>query len=149
MTKPESRKTRIAIAVCVVMAVCELAAVASMIEDWAALLPALLLPVAFLLGPPAFLMLIAWRRRGHEQRSALVLGLTLIVAAVGLGILGYDAYCYRTDAAFRLRGHNDVVWVPLGQWAGVLLVWLLLVCQEEREKKRKQRAELEANTSVT
>jgi hypothetical protein len=124
-----------------VVAVCGLAAAGELglwlaaLDAPAAVLPAGLLLAAFLVGPVLFLALLAWRRKGHPVRPRRFLVLALLLAAVGLGVLGWDCYRYRTDPEFRtVRNMNGVV-VPLVQWAAVLAVWVGVVVRETREKR--------------
>jgi hypothetical protein len=124
-----------------VLVVCALAAAgevglwAAALDRPAAVLPAGVLLAAFLAGPLAFLALLAWRRRTHPAWPRRFLVPAAALAVVGLGVLGWDCYRFHTDPEFRkVRNMNGVV-VPLGQWAAVLAVWVVVVVHESREKR--------------
>lgn len=94
--------------------------------------------VAFLVGPLLFLALMAWRRRARPAWARRFLALAAVLGAAGLGVLGWDCYRYHTDPEFRNVRSMNAVLVPLGQWAAVLLVWLLVVACEAHEKRAGQ-----------
>ena len=96
--------------------------------------PALLL---FVLGPLAFLLVIAWRRRTHLARARRILGVAVGVAAFGIAGLG---------VAFLMHQNNPQpdspplapTFVPLAQWLVVIYVWIAIARQESREKRENQ-----------
>jgi hypothetical protein len=121
--------------VCGLTAVGEVGLWAATIDRVASIMPAGLVLVVFLIGPPVFLGLLAWRRRAHPVWPRRFLALATGLALVGLGILGWDCYRYHTDPEFRkVRSMNGVL-VPLGQWVAVLAIWLVVVIREGREKR--------------
>ena len=121
--------------VCVVAAAGEVGLWAAALDRVALSPSAMAVAVGFLAGPPVFLALVAWRRRARPGWVRRLLALAVVVAAAGLGVLGWDCYRFHTDAEFRkLRNMNAVV-VPLGQWLAVLAAWLLVVAREAHEKR--------------
>ena len=95
---------------------------------------------AFLVGPPLFLALLAWRRRAHRDRSRLLFGVAVAVAVGGLGVLGLDLYRFSTDPQFRQTPNMHGLIVPLVQWGAIVAVWLWLVVQEGRETRAARKA---------
>lgn len=93
--------------------------------------PAILL---FVLGPLAFLALIAWRRRAHVARARRLHGI-----AVGIGMFGIASF----GVAFILQRNNPApeavpiapLVVPVVQWLIVLWAWIGIARQEAREKR--------------
>jgi hypothetical protein len=90
---------------------------------------------AFLVGPPLFLALMAWRRRDHAARSRVLFVVAAVLAAGGLGALAFTYYRFSTDAQFRKEPNTVGLVVPLAQWAAVMAVWLWLAVEEAREKR--------------
>jgi hypothetical protein len=90
--------------------------------------------LVFLVGPLAFLALLAWRRRAHASRSRLVFLLTVLVAVAGVGVLGTDYFFSRTNPTRRFLDNNPVL-LPILQWLAALVVWGFLVIAERREKR--------------
>jgi hypothetical protein len=123
------------VAVCGLTAAGELGLWAATLDRPAAVLSSALVMAAFLVGPPAFLALIAWRRQGHPVWPRRFLVLACVLGVVGLAVLGWDCYRYQTDAEFRKVRNMNAVVVPLGQWAAVLAVWVVVVVSEAREKR--------------
>lgn len=129
---PAGRQTPRTLAVCGLAAAGELGLVLSM-ADVSQFQAFDVLPLVFLVGPPAFLALLAWRRRAHPDRERLLAGLALGIASFGVAALGV--------AAFRFHGappdgrHPGVapLAVPLVQWVAVLAVWVVLIRRESRE----------------
>lgn len=89
----------------------------------------------FLVGPPAFVALIAWRRRSHPARSRALLGLATGVCVCGLVALG--VLCVRAYTAPQVRPGPDLAprLVPLAQWVVVLVVWLVIARAEALERR--------------
>lgn len=135
-----TRHAREAISLAVAAAVGEAALLACM-TDWSQ--PgANLLVHGFLVGPPLFLALTAWRRRAHPQRSRVLFGVAVVVAVGGLGALGVELYRFSTDAQFRCTPSMTRVVVPLVQWAVILAVWVWLVFGEMKDRRAaKNRAQ--------
>ena len=120
---------------CGLTAAAEVALWAATIDRVASVMPAGLLLVAFLVGPPGFLAMLAWRRRTHPLWPRRFLLLAAVLAVAGVGVLGWDCYRYHTDPQFRAVRSMNAVLVPLGQWAAVLAVWLAAVVGEARERR--------------
>lgn len=110
------------------------AALLALITDWSQT-GANLFVFGFLVGPPLFLALSAWRRRLHPARSKLLFWVAVGVAVGGLGALGVEAYRYSTDAEFRKTPSATRMLVPVVQWAVILVVWVYLVLQEARDRR--------------
>lgn len=101
---------------------------------WSPAAPVWLLMV-FLAGPLLFAALLARGRRRHAGRSRFLLVLTVLVAAVGLAVLGYDFYRFVTEPPDRWTPHANPVLLPLCQWIVVLAAWVGLAVVEGREKR--------------
>jgi hypothetical protein len=134
MKHPHAVRT---VALCSVTAAAELALLAGVTTDINLASPGGAILLGFVLGPPIFLALLAWRRRAHPTRARLLFAVSVVVAVMGVGLLGYDYYRYRTDAAFRLTPGRNPMFLPLVQWVIVLLAWGPIVAAERREKKAK------------
>lgn len=128
-----TRHAREAISLAVAAALGE-AALLALITDWSQV-GANLFVFGFLVGPPLFLALSAWRRRAHPGRSKLLFWVAVGVAVGGLGALGIEAYRYSTDAEFRKTPSATRMLVPVVQWAVILVVWVYLVLQEMRDRR--------------
>ena len=68
-------------------------------------------------------------------RRKLILSISIPLLVTYIGLLGWDYYRYRADPEFRKVGGMNAVLVPLGQWAAVLAVWLVVVVGEGRERR--------------
>ncbi len=134
-----TRQAREAISLAAATALGEVALQALMITDWSNAGPQVLL-FAFLVGPPLFLALLAWRRREHPVRSRLLFGVAVVIAVGGLSVLGFNLYRFRTDPQFRLSPNMSGVLVPLVQWGVIMVVWVWLVVAESREKQATAKA---------
>ena len=136
-----TRHAREAISLAAAAALGEALLQALMITDWSQV-GSVAFVLAFLVGPPLFLALLAWRRRDHAARSRVLSGVAGVVAVGGLGVLGLDLYRFSTDAQFRRTPNMHGLIVPLVQWGVIVAVWLWLVIQEGREKRAaKNRAQ--------
>ncbi|MDB5306786.1 MAG: hypothetical protein JWO38_988 [Gemmataceae bacterium] len=132
--QPPGRLTTRTLALCGLTAVGELALVLSMAD--AGLLAGLgALVFIFLAGPPAFLALVAWRRRTHPARSRLLFRLAAWVCGCGLVALGVQCARFHTDPQVRAGRNLGPLVVPLAQWLAVLVVWLAIARAEAREKR--------------
>ena len=134
-----TRHAREAISLAAATALGEAALQALQTADGATVGSAALL-FAFLVGPPLFLALLAWRRRDHRERSRVLFGVAVAVAVGGLGVLGFDLYRFSTDPQFRRTPNMNGLIVPLVQWGAIGAVWLGLVVQEGREKRAARQA---------
>lgn len=134
-----TRHAREAISLAVATVLGEVALHALTITDWSQV-GSVAFVFAFLIGPPLFLALLAWRRRTHPDRSRLLFGVAAVVAVGGLGVLGLDLYRFSTDPQFRKTPNMNGLLVPLVQWGVILAVWLYLVIQEGREKRALAKA---------
>jgi hypothetical protein len=133
-----TRHAREAVSLSVATALGESALVALRTTEWANVGAQVLL-FAFLVGPPLFLAVLAWRRRTHPARSRVLFGVAAGVAVGGFAVLGYDLYRFSTDRQFRLRPNMNGLVVPLVQWGAVGAVWVWLVIVEAHEKRAARR----------
>jgi hypothetical protein len=129
-----TRHAREAISLAGATAIGETALQALMTTEWTQI-GALVILFAFLIGPPLFLALLAWRRRTHPARTRLLFGVAAVVAVGGLGVLGFDFYRFSTDPQFRKTPHMNGLLVPMGQWILVAAIWMWLVIQDARENR--------------
>jgi hypothetical protein len=83
--------------------------------------------VAFVLGPYLLLGLFAWWQRGESIVSWLLLAVTVILATWGVYLFGLDSYRYHTDSEYRMAQRMTALFVPLLQWAAVLVVGVILL----------------------
>jgi hypothetical protein len=134
-----TRHAREAISLSVATAIGETALLALMTTDWSSVGPQVLLFV-FLVGPPLFFAMLAWRRRTHAARARVLFVVAAVVAVGGFAVLGYDFYRFSTDRQFRLKPHVNSLLVPIGQWCVVGAVWVWLVIVEAREKRVARQA---------
>lgn len=134
-----TRHAREAISLAVATAIGETALQIFMTTDWSQVGRSAF-GFVFLIGPPLFLALVAWRRQNHPVRSRLLFGTAALVAVGGLCVMGFDFYRFSTDAQFRKSPGMNGLLVPLGQWAVIVAVWLYLVVQEGREKRAEEKA---------
>ena len=130
-----TRHAREAISLGIATALAESVLLALMTTNWSNIRLHVLL-FAFLMGPPLFLAMLAWRRRTHPERSRVLFIVAAVIAVGGFAVLGYDLYRFNTDRQFRLKPNMNNVIVPLVQWGIVGAVWLWLVIAEAREKRR-------------
>ena len=140
-----TRHAREAVSLAAATALGEVALQGLQTADWSNV-GAVALLFAFLVGPPLFLALLAWRRREHRERSRLLFGVAVAVAVGGLGVLGLDLYRFATDPLFRQTPNMNGLIVPLVQWGVIGAVWLGLVVQEGREKRAARQAAQPAET---
>lgn len=129
-----TRHAREAISLAVATALGEATLQALVTTDWSLVVPLVLL-FAFLVGPPLFLALLAWRRRTHPGRSRLLFAITILIAIGGLGALGINLYRFNTDPQFRKTPNMIGLIVPLVQWGVILAIWVFLAVAEGREKR--------------
>lgn len=129
-----TRHARETVSLAAATAVGEAALLALMTTDWSNVGAQLLL-FAFLVGPPLFLAVLAWRRKDHAARSRVLFVVAAAAAAGGLCVLGHDLYRFSTDPAFRRTPNMNHVLVPVVQWCAVGAVWVWLVVAEAREKR--------------
>lgn len=122
---------------CGVTAAGELALLAGVASGINLVSPGGAMLLSFVLGPPLFLALLAWRRRSHLARGRLLFAAAVVVAGLGFGLLGYDLYRHRADAALPLTPGRNPMFLPLAQWVVVLAAWGAIVVSERREKKAK------------
>ncbi|QJW96416.1 hypothetical protein [Frigoriglobus tundricola] len=129
-----TRHAREAVSLAVATALGEAALYALVITDWSQV-GGMVLVFAFLIGPPLFVALLAWRRRTHPVRSRVLFGLAVVIAVGGLSVLGFDLYRFGTDPQFRQTPNMHGLIVPMVQWGAIGVVWFWLVVQEAREKR--------------
>ena len=128
-----TRHAREAVSLAVATAIGEVALLALMTTDWSNVGGQVLL-FAFLVGPPLFLAVLAWRRRTDTDRTRALFLVAVAVAVGGFAVLGFDLYRFGTDRQFRLTPNMNHVLVPAVQWVAVGAVWGWLVVAEGREK---------------
>jgi hypothetical protein len=112
------------------IAVCLLAAVVETVlgcTSTAGLTSGDVLIVLFVISPYLLLALFAWRQRGQPATSWTLLAIAVGLSAWGLYVSGEDSYRYHTDPQYRLVQRTAVFFVPLMQWAVVLLLVLALL----------------------
>ncbi len=134
-----TRHAREAISLGIATAIGETALRALVTTEWSNVGAQILL-FAFLIGPPLFLAMLAWRRRTHRERSRVLFVVAAVVAVGGFAVLGYDFYRFSTDRQFRQTPNMNGVTVPLVQWGVVGAVWVWLVVAEAREKRAARRS---------
>src|SRR5687768_1956895 len=121
-----TRHARETVSLGVATAIGEAVLLALMTTDWSNVGAQILL-FTFLVGPPLFLAVLAWRRREHVKRSRVLFVVGAVVAVGGFAVLGYDFYRFSTDRQFRRAPNMNHVLVPLVQWCAVGGVWVWLV----------------------
>ena len=129
-----TRHAREAVSLAVATALGEAALYGLVITDWSQV-GGVALVFAFLIGPALFVALLAWRRRTHPVRSRVLFGLAVVIAVVGLSVLGYDLYRFDADPQFRQKPNMHSLIVPMVQWGMIGVVWFWLVVQEAQEKR--------------
>jgi hypothetical protein len=134
-----TRHAREAISLAIATALGEAVLQSLVISDWSNPGAHALL-FAFLLGPPLFLALLAWRRRERAGRTRVLFVVAILIAVGGLGVLGFNLYRFGTDPQFRKEPNTSGLLVPLAQWAVVMGVWFWLVAAEAREKLATRQA---------
>jgi glucan phosphoethanolaminetransferase (alkaline phosphatase superfamily) len=144
-----TRQAREAISLAVATALGEATLQALVTTEWSQSIGPHVLLFAFLVGPPLFLALLAWRRREHAARSRLLFFVAVLIAVGGLSVLGYNLYRFNTDAEFRKTPNMSGLIVPLVQWGVIMAVWLALVIQEGREKRATAKAAQSAQTTTS
>jgi hypothetical protein len=83
--------------------------------------------VLFIIGPYVLLALFAWRQRGQAAAAWVLLAVAVGMSAWGLYLVGEDSYRYHTDPQYRMVQRVVGFYVPLLQWAVVLVAgWTLL-----------------------
>jgi hypothetical protein len=91
--------------------------------------------VAFLVGAPVFLAVLAWRRRDKPDRVKLLFVVSLVIGIGGLVLFTVRAFA--DDETLRHPALNPAV-VPLGQWMVVLVAWFRVTAADAREKRRSR-----------
>jgi len=105
----------------VTLAVCALALLACLAlilqaTNLHTLRPSDSLIVMYMVGPYAFLALIALSCRRYILPSYIVLGVTLLLVTWGAYMFGVHAYRFQTDEEYRKVQQVGVFVMPLGQW---------------------------------
>ena len=116
------------LAICGITAVVESVLLLSMAD------PVLLLCA---LGPPLFLVVIAWRRRTHLARSRRLAGVAIGVGAFGIAAFGIASVQFHLNQQPDRPASLAPLLVPLVQWLAILAMWIAIVRQESREKREK------------
>lgn len=91
----------------------------------------------FVIGPPAFLAVIAWRRRTHLARSRRLAGVAIGVGAFGIAAFGIASLQFHLNQQPDRAASLAPLLVPLVQWLAILAMWIAIVRQESREKREK------------
>ena len=78
--------------------------------------------VLFIVGPYLCLAMAAWLYRGKLASSWTLLVVVVGLSAWGLYVLGMDSHRYHTDANYRKVQRMAAFFVPLVQYAAVVLV---------------------------
>jgi hypothetical protein len=92
----------------------------------------------FVIGPYLLLVLFAWRQRGQPAASWVLLAVAVGMSAWGLYVFGEDSYRYHTESQYRKVFRMAVFFVPLVQWAIVLLVGLALLVRRLGSRRGPQ-----------
>jgi hypothetical protein len=126
-----------------ILALCLLAAVVSIVLAYVSNTrlmtgdPSLVLLV---LGPYGLLALLAWRLQKRPVLSKVLLGLVVLLAALGLYAFGMDTYTYLTEPGYDKR-MRLVFYVPVIQLfaalvAGVVLLGVALMTWQRGQANR-------------
>ena len=91
----------------------------------------------FVIGPPAFLAVIAWRRRTHAAYSRRLAGVAIGVGAFGIAAFGIASLQFHLNQQPDRPASLAPLLVPLVQWLAILAMWIAIVRQESREKREK------------
>jgi len=83
--------------------------------------------VLFIVGPYLLIALVAWLQRGKLAASWTLLAVAVGLSAWGLHVFVEDSYRYQTEPHYRKVQRMAVFFVPLLQWALVLLVGTTLL----------------------
>jgi hypothetical protein len=81
-----------------------------------------ILVVLFIVGPYLLLASLAWCHRGLREGSWTLLAIAIGISAWGLFVFGDHSYRWHSDPQFRKVQSMAILFVPLVQWAIVLLV---------------------------
>jgi hypothetical protein len=112
------------------VAVCLLASVVEMVlscTTTAGLTPGDVFIGAWVIGPYLLLALLARWQRGQSVASWALLIVALGLSSWGLYTSGVDSYRYFTEPRYRMIQRTAVFFVPLSQWAMVVLIGLALL----------------------
>lgn len=85
-----------------------------------------ILVVLFTVGPCLVFASWAWCYRGARQGEWTLLAIAISISACGLYTFGAHSYHWHTDPNFRKVQSMAIFFVPLIQWAIVLLVGISL-----------------------
>jgi hypothetical protein len=116
----------------VTLGVCLLGAAASLALGfggcgWGLMVPVDALVVPLVAGPYVWLGLVAWVCRNRPAAAAVVLGVTLVLATVGVAAFGREAHRLHADPQYHLATRLTVLVVPVLQWLTALLTSLSLL----------------------
>lgn len=115
---------RLAVAVCLLAAAVETVLGCT---STSSLTPGDAFIVLFVIGPYLLMALFAWRHRSQLAASWTLLAVAVSLSVWGLYLFGEDSYRYHTEPEYRMVQRMTVFFVPLLQWAVVLLVGLALL----------------------
>lgn len=108
----------------------------SMVETTLLLTMAAPVLLLFVLGPPAFLAVIAWRRRTHLARSRRLASIAVSIGAFGIAAMAVAAFLARQNPNPHQASIAPLA-VPLVQWLFVLFTWIIVAREESRENREK------------
>lgn len=135
---------RLTIAVCVLAAAVETVLGCT---STAGLSPGDALIVLFVIGPYLLLALFAWRQRGQRAASWVLLAVAVGMSAWGLYVFAEDSYRYHTEPQYRMVQRMAVFFVPLLQWAVVLVVGLALLVRRLSSRRGRPGTSAEPNAA--
>lgn len=90
-----------------------------------------ILVVLFIVGPCLVIASWAWRYRGPREGEWTLLAIAIGISACGLYTFGDHSYRWHTDPNFRKVQSMAIFFVPLIQWAIVLLVGISSVIRAQ------------------
>ncbi len=83
--------------------------------------------VLFMMGPYLCLAILAWLQRGERAVSWILMALIIGLSIWGLYFIAEDSYRYHTDANYRKLQRLVAFFVPLVQYAVVVLVGMVMM----------------------
>jgi hypothetical protein len=90
-----------------------------------------ILVVLFIVGPCLVFASLAWCHRGPREGEWTLLAIAIGISACGLYAFGDHSFRWHTDPNFRKVQSMTIFFVPLIQWAIVLVVGISLVVRAQ------------------